>query len=522
MAEEREKKQGEGPGGSVGAAGGEIFLRNHITYIIEKAWSVILVFAVALLSNEELWNVIVSMAKKEKLDENMQMYFWVVIAVLVFFLILAVWFLNRWYHTTMTVKDGSVTYRQILLTKKSNTMSVKQISNVNIEQNIFEMIFGTCKLRLDTDSLSTADSTDMEMILKKKKAEQVKRLLLAMKEGEDVQDVPEEADDYDIVYTVPEMLINGLLSVSVKQFVLAVGLIITFAVTLKGMLENVARGDFEGIGAGLVVLLTEFLTAYSLVWAIFKKIFMDFRFRVKRKNNQIYVSCGLWKKKNYMVPINKINAVKIEYPVIARLFGRGFLRVLNVGGEGEEVDGMKLLLLGSYEDLKRRMEIVLPEYELPDLSIRKRAPRQWMYIRGIYSLALGIACGITSFLVQVLAVVPEGEALQGKHFAISIGIGFAGMLVSLTLSFLTYKTYGIGYLEQNFLLVHGTFKKEVSLIPFERIQYICYQQGPLERCFGLQHGYVSLLASALSRYRHMGSFPVEYFEMLEQKLRETY
>lgn len=517
-----------------GTGGTELVLRNHITYIVEKAWKVILLLLAVLIGNtdlDEVQLVLMALINRQEIEENMQIYLIWFCGGLFLFLLLAIWYLIRWYRTTMVVKEGTITYVKNTLTRKSNTMSVKQISNVNMEQNIFEMIFGTCKMRLDTDSLSTADETDMEIILKKKRAEQVKKLILTMKEGgeENFDSVEEQETEeiYDVTYSVKEMILNGLLSITVAQFLVAVGVVLSFIGTLGMILEDVAHGKFDvtQLGGLLFLLLSEFVASYSIISAMLKKILQDFRFRARRENDQIYVSCGLWKKKSYMVPINKINAVKIEYPLIARIFGRGYLRVLNVGGEAEEVDGMKLLLIGTYDELKERMNILLPEYIMPDLKKRKKAPRQWLYIRGISSVILGLFIVAASY-IGILAFIGyqgyHGEELKGMvGFCCLVG-GMTGMLLWFFLSFLTYKTYGIGYMERELLLIHGTFKKEVSLIPYEKIQYICYSQGPLERFFGLQHGYVSLLASLVSRYRHMGSFPIKDFEMLEEKLRDTY
>ena len=297
-----------------GSGEGELFLRNHITYIVERAWTVILVFVLSIIGNEELLDLVISFLKREKLDENMQMHLLWFLGVLALLLVLVGWYLNRWYRTTLTVRDGTITYRQKTLTRKSNTMSVKQVSNVNVEQNIFEMIFGTCKMRLDTDSLSTANKTDVEMILKKKRAEEVKKCILAMKEGVDIQEAEGDMDveEYDILYHFGETMANGLLSITVSQLVAAVVFLVSFVATLGITLNDVAKGDYDHVFAGLGLLVMEFFTAYSFVWAILKKILQDFRFRARRKDDQIYVSCGLWKRKSYMVPVNKINAVKIE------------------------------------------------------------------------------------------------------------------------------------------------------------------------------------------------------------------
>ena len=51
--------------------------------------------------------------------------------------------------------------------KKKNTIGLKNISNVNTEQNLLEMLLGTCKVKLDTNSMSTSDKTDVKIIFEK-------------------------------------------------------------------------------------------------------------------------------------------------------------------------------------------------------------------------------------------------------------------------------------------------------------------------------------------------------------------
>lgn len=53
---------------------------------------------------------------------------------------------------------------------------MSKISNINLEQNLFEMIMGTYTLKIDTSSLTTADNTDLEFVLKKEQAYWVKKL----------------------------------------------------------------------------------------------------------------------------------------------------------------------------------------------------------------------------------------------------------------------------------------------------------------------------------------------------------
>ena len=71
----------------------------------------------------------------------------------------------------------------ILWNKKKNTIGLKNISNVNTEQNLLEMLLGTCKVKLDTNSMSTSDKTDVKIILKKAEAEQFRLYVMKLMQG---------------------------------------------------------------------------------------------------------------------------------------------------------------------------------------------------------------------------------------------------------------------------------------------------------------------------------------------------
>lgn len=94
--------------------------------------------------------------------------------------------------------------------------------------------------------------------------------------------------------------------------------------------------------------------------------FSAFAFRAKRCGNKVYVSCGLVKKRKYAVPVDTINAVYIESTVLGRIFKRASVKVINIGGEGDDVAGMQLLLAGTEKELKEKLAVLLPEYTFPE------------------------------------------------------------------------------------------------------------------------------------------------------------
>ena len=77
------------------------------------------------------------------------------------------WQLWIWSKTYIYVLNHAIIIEKNTMKKEKETIGIKNISNVNLEQNLFERLLRTCKVKLDTNSLSTADSTDVQILLKK-------------------------------------------------------------------------------------------------------------------------------------------------------------------------------------------------------------------------------------------------------------------------------------------------------------------------------------------------------------------
>ena len=93
-------------------------------------------------------------------------------------LLLGAFYVNRWWKTTITIKDQVVTVERKTMFHKKNSIAVHTISNINLQQNLFERIVRTYTIKFDTSSMSTADSTDVKIILGEKDANRVKELVM--------------------------------------------------------------------------------------------------------------------------------------------------------------------------------------------------------------------------------------------------------------------------------------------------------------------------------------------------------
>ena len=154
-------------------------LRNHPTYMIESSWGAVLVLFMMFFNGIDSW--IKEIQSVLEGGDKVTLYVIGITGGIVLFFLIALFFsFFRWRKTTLTVADGSLTWEQATIFSKRQEFSISSISNVNLEQNLFERIVGTYKLKIDTSSISTAESTDMKIILGKKEAMEVRNLILYM------------------------------------------------------------------------------------------------------------------------------------------------------------------------------------------------------------------------------------------------------------------------------------------------------------------------------------------------------
>lgn len=519
-----------------------IRIRNHFTYIIEKMWGGILVILAILLNNEESIKLGMELIQKGDIVQGLI----ALGSAFIIILIVCLFFLLRWYRTTFSIKDGTLIYEQRTITRRVNTLSIANISNVNLEQNFFEMLFGTYKLRVDTNSLSTADSTDLELILKKKDAYEIKQVIFAMmqeaqgiveadasavnlsdgQEQKQEQAFSDGMQEWDIVYSIKQIIISNLVNVSVMQCIV----VIAWAFMVIGAFVT---GIFsvEEFGGFLSVAICFTIGVFSTCGSMLKKAFADYDFCARREKDRIFVHCGLFKKREYAVPIDKINAVSLEYTFIGRICKKAYVKVINIGGEGEEAAGVKILLSESYEELEKKMKVLLPEYDLPKPKEVKRAPIRAMFYKMYLSTSVLLCFLIGGLLGGSIAM----GAIQGENMASILYEIFsseelryiiftvlAAWLFVLIINVFSYLAKGLALNDKQVTLAEGTFGRRLKNISYDKIQYLTINQGMFERKLGLCRGQISILASVINQTQVIGRFSKEDFWLLEEKFYESY
>ena len=165
--------------------------RNHISVVAEETWKIV-VFIFVIIFTAVIDNIesIINYTETSSID-----MIWLTISLLAILLILVIiiiWKLIIWAKTYISNNKTRINNETNTKKKKKNTLLIKNISNVNIERNIFELIIGTSKLKLDTNTLSTADKTDVKIILKKNDAEKLQSFIMNLITQDKKEEIEED------------------------------------------------------------------------------------------------------------------------------------------------------------------------------------------------------------------------------------------------------------------------------------------------------------------------------------------
>ncbi len=432
-----------------------------------------------------------------------------VVLVIVVVILLYNWVI--WLKTWISIDNDAIVIEKNLLNRKVNTIGMKNISNINMEQNIFERIVGTYKIKLDTNSATTADQTDVKIILSKDKAEWFKQQVM-QRMNEDQEDVVAVDVEYDVEYKAKDIIMHCVYTASPMAVLFCIAFIVGCAIALNSVNTGAAIMD------GLINVLGSVLAILIIVWSVFQSLIRDFfvyyGFKARRHENKIYLTHGFFKKRQYTIAVDKINAVKMEAPLVSRILGRQFVKVICIGVGDEENENSMLLLSEKTENMERKLSILLPEFVIqqPEV-IRRDKNSMWNAIAGyVVCIIIWVAIAVAFGVMDVLKL----ETMWIRTIIIVVSV--IVLILTGLATYLNFKTCGIGLEQNNLLIVTGSYAKSSIWIPYTKIQELRYEQGPIARHLGYASGTIYILAAILDSVHATSYFSTEVFDRIHERM----
>lgn len=480
-----------------------------------------------------------------------------------------------WYKTWITVDETSITITKNTIFRSVNTIGLRNISNINIERNLLERILGTSTVKIDTESRSTADTTDVTILLRKDKAEALRERLLAgataakhtqtiaaneqldgtagaatsvpnndqisratsvQNNGQmsTVSSVPNNGQVTsanaapnsrqvlsEVAYNTKQVLTHCVYSASIISLLVCLAALIAI---IAFFLKMVVFGD-HSIGSLIQMIPTALggiVVIGSFVYAALRSLIGDFfryySFRIKRMPDHLHMEFGLFKRTSYEIPIKRISSIIVQRPVFSRISKRCFVDIINIGMGDEKEENTRLLLSIPEKHLPELLHRLLPEFdayftESDTAPIRPPKAIWWKKIIGSAKLLVFLAIGWT-LMITVFGVTGLPAVLG------CIGSFVLAMLIYLIGCYGTYKANKLQLRENYIAITNGMFASSTQFIDYHKIQYMELQQTPVERLLHLQHGIVYILAGAMNSFAGIPCFAKEQIDPIVQLFLE--
>lgn len=458
-----------------------IRFRNHISVIFERviktAGLAIFIFAA---------NFITDIEEAPSILEVLLLLAVIFACILVSF----IWHYIIWSKTYICIQDNALVLEKNTLNRKKNTIGIPNISNINLEQNLLEMALGTCKLKLDTNTLTTADQTDVNIVLKKKEAEKLRAYLLGLSEGqEETQKVKVDGSSFSV--SSKDIFLHGLFSLNFGTFILILSVLGSGILFMEEMKDTENATVFESLIS--IVVIVWFLG--GMIWKVVREFVRYLDFSIERREDKVYLEYGIIKRVTYSIPIEKINAVRLNQTMIARIGKRYMVEVVNVGmGNDEEEQHSFFLPYGKREKVEEQLKILLPEF---DIELETKGERQPKSVFAVWA-----ANGLMWILgIVAIAMIAAEFMKTGVMMVVVVTVVIALYIVLLRGS--AYITDYVVIREKLLKISQGHFSKYILFVKYEKIQFLTMKQCVVAKKFGIEKGEIHLLASMKNQVHNL-------------------
>lgn len=480
-------------------------IRCHPSIILEKSSGIITaLFVIAMTVSGDEIDIILQ-------EGDIVSIAWIVLGVIGVLSLILIYNIIIWSKTHIHIEENTIVIQRDTLNSKINTYGIQNISNVNLEQNIFERIVGTYKVKIDTDSLSTAESTDIEIVLSKKDAYEFKNKVLNLMNGQsnpsidtnqnsDIN-IEDEDIDYDIVYSNNELLSHCFYNLSLGGLIFNL-LSIAFIIFITYQID-----DMEGPFMAFIMLGTGFIALGKFFIGDF---FKYYNFCIKREKDKLFISYGLFKKNKFTVPVSRINAINIKQPTMSRMFKKYKSDIVTIGVGDDDSEGSQILLCSKKDKFIENMKILLPEINVEE-NIKLRKQPKSVYIISLFNITLGMV--LVSLILYIVHKIFKNISLS-----ILVIVGAFILIVMCTCAYMSYITKGINLREDSISLSFGIFSKNISIINYKKIQLIELVENPISIKFNLCKANIFILASLINSSRSLGYYDKNLYEELSNKV----
>jgi putative membrane protein len=276
-------------------------------------------------------------------------YFFGSIGVVVLVLVYGV---LSWYRFTYRIEQGELRIEYGLIVRKKRYIPFDRIQSLDLSEGILQRLFGLVKVKVETAGSGGMGLQDGEAVLTaitKEDAQTIHDYLVSIKKSGQIlegEEEPQSSDDLLYKISVSELLMLATTSGGVGVVISAV---FAFVFQFEEFIpyEQIFDGVEHFVQNGVVFISVVVFLGFLLAWliALFGTMLKYANFTVRKVDNDLVITRGLLEKRQFTIPLNRIQAVRISENLIRQPLGYASAYVESAGGSALDQESSKVLLL---------------------------------------------------------------------------------------------------------------------------------------------------------------------------------
>jgi putative membrane protein len=407
--------------------------------------------------------------------------------------------------------DGDrLVIRSGIFQRQIRTIPIDKIQNINLKRNVLHRLLRVVDVKIET---AVAGQTEAELsVLSERDASELRRELLRRRVAAAPQEQPVEQAAEIWSTTLKDLLIVGATENRAGVIVASIaGLYYTFLQDLGERVWKPVEGYLkELLGTSLdtailvAVLGVVLLIVAGWVVSIALTIVGYYGFTLRRAEDRLRRRYGLFTQVESVVPLRRIQVLRLESPILRRLWGLFTVYAETAGSVSDRKSGGSTPLgpLVKGRDAGRFCRLAFPELDLD--RVEWRPVSRLTIRRGFIRAAI-----VLLVPVGVLAAVLATEVLWALPAALALATAWA---------WARYRALGYAEIGSFVLARSGIWTRKIWVVPQGKVQSVSLGQSPFQRRLGLANLSIDTAGSRFLSGAEVVDLPYETALALQDRL----
>jgi putative membrane protein len=414
----------------------------------------------------------------------------------------------KWYKKKYRVNENNIEIMEGVFVKKNRIVPFSKIQTINLCDNIIYRIFKLGYLKMDTGENKIAKTTEVFIVLNVVEArsisEKVRNYQNNISEAAENREsvIGNSAGDKDVKSQNKAFIrtsFKELIIMSLTSNFIFKGMI--FALTIFNFLDDLVKPilggsldkyigkmfskyNFSTKSIGYVILIigvsSVFYILISMVLSVIAIFIRYYNFELRTNGKELTISYGLLEKKEFILPIKKINAVYINQTLLRRIFGLYSVSIESIGYGNEKGETNVIYQIARLKKARELINDVLPRYYYEGKFERapKRALRRY----------INFYCVLPFLVIAVVLLITR------NYYWIILFLPLFAVL-----AYYDYKNAGILQYEKLLVTSTGIFNRSISIINVNSIQAVATSTNPFKRRGKLVNLHISVRGNVMAK-----------------------